>query len=370
MDKWEGCKNILCIRADNMGDVLMSSPAIAALKETFGCRITLLTSSMGAVVGPMIPEIDEVITADLPWVKLQRDSDPQLLLQLTDRLREGQFDGCVIFTVYSQSSLPAALMAFISGIPRCLAYCRENPYHLVSNWLPDEEPYSFIVHQVERDLSLVQSIGAGTGDLSLRVTLSKSASNAMQGKLVDLNVRTAEGFVILHAGVSEDKRKYPDRLWIEIGKLIRDEMGLKLILTGSISERQEIELIKSEIGPGAYNTCGDFSLQEFAGLIKACVSVISVNTGTVHLAAALKKPLVVLYARTNPQHVPWMVPHRILDYSIPSGAESKNQVISYVNGQYYQDEVPFPTSRQVVDALKDLLLYSGNKSLNAAFGGS
>jgi ADP-heptose:LPS heptosyltransferase len=370
MDKWEGCKNILCIRADNMGDVLMSSPAIAALKETFGCRITLLTSSMGAVVGPMIPEIDEVITADLPWVKLQGGSDPELLLQLTAKLRKRQFDGCVIFTVYSQSSLPAALMAFMSGIPRCLAYCRENPYHLVSNWLPDEEPYSFIVHQVERDLALVQSIGAGTENLSLRVALSKSVSNAMQNKLVNLKVQTAEGFVILHAGVSEDKRKYPGHLWIEIGKLIRDEMGLKLILTGSLSERHEIEMIRSEIGPGAYNTCGDFSLEEFAGLIKASISVISVNTGTVHLAAALKKPLVVLYARTNPQHIPWMVPHRILDYSIPRGAASKNRVISYVNGRYYREEVPFPTPRQVVDALKDLLLNTGNKSLNAAFGGS
>ena len=63
---WSGKQNILCIRLDNMGDVLMSSPAIRALTESFKSRITLLTSSMAGGISKYIPGIDEVIASDVP----------------------------------------------------------------------------------------------------------------------------------------------------------------------------------------------------------------------------------------------------------------------------------------------------------------
>src|SRR3954468_6119005 len=66
---WQHCKNILIIRADNMGDLIMSAPAIRALKGSFSSNITLLTSSMAAGIVPHIAEIDEVIVFDLPWIK-------------------------------------------------------------------------------------------------------------------------------------------------------------------------------------------------------------------------------------------------------------------------------------------------------------
>ena len=66
MSDWMGCKKILCIRPDNMGDLIMSAPAIRALKETFGCTITLLTSSMAAGIVPFLPEIDELMVFDAP----------------------------------------------------------------------------------------------------------------------------------------------------------------------------------------------------------------------------------------------------------------------------------------------------------------
>lgn len=66
---WSDCKNILCIRPDNMGDLLMSSPAIRALKETFESKITVLTSSMAKGISRLIKEIDEVIVYDFPGLR-------------------------------------------------------------------------------------------------------------------------------------------------------------------------------------------------------------------------------------------------------------------------------------------------------------
>ena len=164
MDSWKTCKHILCIRADNMGDVIMSSPAFRALKDTFDCRITLLTSSMGSLITSFIKEIDETIVFDLPWIKTNNKTASEKCFALIEKLRIYHFDAAIIFTVYSQNPLPTALLAYMANIPLRLAYCRENPYALLTDWIPDKEPYSFIQHQVERDLNLVKQIGATTND--------------------------------------------------------------------------------------------------------------------------------------------------------------------------------------------------------------
>src|SRR5437870_3057713 len=113
---WSKCKNILCIRCDNMGDLLMSSPAIRALKETFKSKITVLTSSMASVIAGYIPEIDEVLTYDLPWVKTNEELETDGFLKAIDVLKSRQFDAAVIFTVYSQNPLPAAMLAYLANI--------------------------------------------------------------------------------------------------------------------------------------------------------------------------------------------------------------------------------------------------------------
>src|SRR4051812_41572962 len=68
-DRWHGVRRVLCVRLDSIGDVLMTTPAIRALRETLGCHITLLTSAAGAAVAPLVPEIDETLGFSAPWVK-------------------------------------------------------------------------------------------------------------------------------------------------------------------------------------------------------------------------------------------------------------------------------------------------------------
>src|SRR5690554_1574110 len=107
---WKEARRILCIRLDNMGDVLMSTPALRALKESkSNCHLTLLASRAGAALAPHLADVDEVLTYDAPWVK--SDAHSELAdRQILDQLRAARFDAAVIFTVYSQSPLPAALM--------------------------------------------------------------------------------------------------------------------------------------------------------------------------------------------------------------------------------------------------------------------
>lgn len=147
----------MCIRPDNMGDLIMTGPALRALKDTFDAKITVLTSSAAAGIAALMAEIDEVMVCDLPWVKNQSIADTAVFDETVQRIKAKQFDAAVVFTVYSQNPLPTVMLAYLAGIPRRLAYCRENPYQLLTHWVPDKEPYSEIKHQVQRDLDLVSA---------------------------------------------------------------------------------------------------------------------------------------------------------------------------------------------------------------------
>ncbi|WP_432708840.1 glycosyltransferase family 9 protein, partial [Pedobacter sp.] len=304
------------MRVDNMGDVLLSSPAIRGLKETFSCKITLLTSTKAQGLTNLLPEIDEFLVVDLPWVQNKECHDPDSYIDLINKIKLKAFDGCVIFTVYSQNPMPAILLAYLAGIPLRLAYCRENPYHLLSHWIPDPEPYQVIKHQVTRDLDLIVAIGAHTKDEQLTLSLQPGLFSRVQEKLKQAGVVVSPyNFYVLHPGVTEVKRRYPKDLWIALADTLVTQQFLPVLISGNKEEAE----IAAEIAHkgGCKAIAGLLALDEFAALLENAKAVISVNTGAVHLAAAVQTPVVVLYAQTNPQHVPWLVSNRVLPYSVP-----------------------------------------------------
>lgn len=339
-----------------MGDLLMSAPAITALKETLNCSITVLTSSLGKGIAPYIPAIDDVIVWDVPWVKGTEHSGAESCLQLVEQLKHKHFDAAVIFTVFSQNPLPTALLLSMANIPNRLAYCRENPYHLLSHWVPEEEPYTRIRHQVKRDLDLVAVIGAHTSDDRISIRCPQNQETVVMKKLAETGVDLSRPWLILHPGVSEVKRQYPHMLWIEAGKKIVDSLQHQVLITGVASERALAEKIQKGIGKDAYALAGALSLEEFIALIKFAPLLISVNTGSIHLAAALQTKVIVLYALTNPQHTPWKSIGRVLPFSVPESLESRNEVLRYVQKRFFNNRIEPVDPATIFDAAYDLLV--------------
>jgi len=352
---WSECKNILCIRPDNMGDLLMTTPALRALKESLACKITILTSSMAAGIAKYIPLIDDILVFDVPWVKTS-SGNITTINDIVANIKQYNFDAAIVFTVYSQNPIPSIMLAYLAGIPKRLAYCRENPYQLLTDWLPDKEPYSFIQHQVRRDLLLVKSIGATTSDEHLSLQLDNSYYPALHSKLERENIDTNTPWMILHAGVSEEKRKYPTSGWIRAARRIRDEYGYQLLFTGSASERSLTDFLAKETGALAYSLAGRLCIEEFILLIKSSSLVISVNTGTIHLCAALGTPVIVLYALTNPQHTPWKVRGKVLTYDIPEEQRSRNEIIRFVHKKMQCVKASEVTPSDILRAVKTVLI--------------
>ncbi len=322
--RWgEDVRRILCVRLDNLGDVLMTTPALHALRHSAPDRhITLLASRSGVALAPFLDDVDDVIEYDAPWVA-QPSSNARSLLddhRMQERLRSGRFDAAVIFTVYSQSPLPAAMLCYLAGIPRRLAHCRENPYALLTDWLREPEPQQRTRHEVERQLDLVGHIGAHAQDTGMRFRVSDAERRTLQAQLVARGVDREVGWIVLHPGATAASRRYPPERFGEVATRLVRETGAPLLISGGSSERPLVEAVIRAAAPGVrsqlHDLSGALTLGELGALIEGASVLVSNNSGPVHLASALNTPVVDLYALTNPQHTPWQTPQRVLFHDV------------------------------------------------------
>ena len=318
MAGWQSARSILCVRLDNAGDVLMTTPALRAVRHAVaGRRITLLTSHAGSAIACHVPEVDDVIAFDAPWVKNDSADEADAVLALRDTLASRRFDGAVIFTVYSQNPLPAAMLCYLAGIPLRLAHCRENPYHLLTDWVRESEPQERVRHEVERQLDLVASIGAKATDLRLSFALTDDDRRAALAKLSDAGVDVDRPWLTIHPGASAPSRRYPAERFARVARELAERLDCQIVLTGDATESALAESVRADAGSDVWSIAGALELNELGALIAMSPLLISNNTGPVHIAAALGTPVVDLYALTNPQHTPWQVLHRVLYHDVP-----------------------------------------------------
>jgi lipopolysaccharide heptosyltransferase II len=314
---WKKAKRILCIRLDYMGDVLMSTPAIRALKQSIpGSGITLLTSGSGAAIARFIPEIDDVMVYAAPWMKSSAAHEPCADMEMIATLAERRFDAAVVFTVYSQSPLPAAMLCYLAGIPLRLAHCRENPYQLLTDWMRETEPAGQLRHEARRQLDLVAAVGARTDDerLSLRVPSAHTAR--VIDRLQSMGIDPHATWIAMHPGATAASRRYPPQHWREVARKLSATLRCPLVFTGSEDEVPLVEEIRHGL-PDTHSLAGQLDLGQLSALIALAPVLVSNNTGPAHIAAAVGTPVVDLYALTNPQHTPWQVPSRVLYKDVP-----------------------------------------------------
>ena len=236
---WADAERVLCVRLDALGDVLMTTPALRALKAARpGRQITLLTSPAGAEAATLIPSVDDVIVYQAPWMKaaaarVNSRADHAML----EHLRDARFDAAAIFTVYSQNPLPAALMCTLADIPLRLAHCRENPYQLLTHWVPEPEPARLVRHEVRRQLDLVSAVGCPIGDEHMEIEVPADARRRVLGELQRLGINPRSSWVVIHPGATAPSRRYPPEHFARVARRLVLDVDMHVIFTGSAAER-------------------------------------------------------------------------------------------------------------------------------------
>ena len=156
-------------------------------------------------------------------------------------------------------------------------------------------------------------------------------------------------------------RTYPWEMYVEVVDLLVEQLGATVFLTGAGDEQELVERILSHVQEGnqraVHSLAGVLSFPALCALIETADLVITNNTGPMHISAAVKTPVVALFALTNPpeQWGPWHVPHRLLNVNVPCR-------ICYSRVCPYQHEcLRLVSPSMVVDAASGLLKHVGRE---------
>jgi len=329
--EWRAVRRVLAVRLDNLGDVLVMTPAMHAIRQSLPqVTLTLLASPIGAQAGRLNPDIDDVIVYQAPWMdpwqKLPRD--PEREQQMIALLRERQFDGAIIFTSFRQSPLPSAYLCYLADIPLRLAASIDGPGSLLTTRHKHPER---MLHEVERGLDLVGAVGLTTEERDLVLRVPDDARGFLEDAFPALECRAnltrkrqqpyvplQRPLVVIHPGCSMPARTYPWEMYAELADQLIERLGAAVVLTGAEAEQELVARVQHRMQHRALPLAGKLPFPAFCALIEAADLTITNNTGPMHMAAALKTPVIALFALTNPpeQWGPWRVPHRRLYHDV------------------------------------------------------
>jgi len=303
---WATVRRILVVRADNLGDVVMLTPALRALRRAVpDARIDLLASPAGSAAAPLLPAVSGVITESAVWQRIEpgagTGSAPLAELDLVRRVAAGGYDAMLVFTSPTQSPWPAAHVGLLAGIPVRAVHSVEFGGAVASHWItppPDE------THQVDRCLHLLEALGVPPAGRELELALPSTVDVS--------NLLEDRRFAVLAPGASAPAKRYPAHRFAAVARLLA-EAGLDVLVTGT---RREAPLLQSVVnqavvnqtavnqtvvdGPAAgVRVLDGLDVPELAALVARADVVVCNNSACLHLADAFGTPVVVTYAGTE-----------------------------------------------------------------------
>jgi len=297
MNEWLAARNILAVRLDNIGDVVMLGPALRAVKETSPqARVTLLGTPGGSTAAPLLPWIDDVMTWRPIWQDVggRMAFDPTRERELIDMLAKRNFDAALIFTSFSQTPHTPGYVCYLAGIPLRAGDSNEFGGSTLSTQV---QGTPFELHQVERNVRLVEQLGFVAKDRSLRVFVPDDARQSITSLLTEQDVNVHELFIVIHPGASAKARRYPAKRFGAVAHLLT-ERGWQVVVTGVERESELLDEVRQQ-APRARILLHRTTLAEYAALLERASLVICNDTLPMHLADAVRTPLVVLFSGTD-----------------------------------------------------------------------
>ena len=297
MNEWLAAKNILAVRLDNMGDIVMLGPALRAVKETSPhARLTLLASPAGTSAAALLPWIDDVITWRSIWQDVggRMPFEPARERELIALLTERKFDAALIFTSFSQTPHTPGYVCYLAGIPLRAGESKEFGGSTLTTELrgaPDE------LHQVERNVRLVEHLGFEVKDRKLAIALPDEARLAAAHILSEVGLDANAPFVLIHPGASAQARRYPVERFGAVARLL-SRRGWPILVTGVEREAELLDELMQH-APHAHCLLGGTTLVEYAAVVERASLVICNDTLPMHLADAVGTPEVVLFSGTD-----------------------------------------------------------------------
>jgi lipopolysaccharide heptosyltransferase II len=289
-EELNGSVGKILVRVNNwIGDVVMISPAMRAVRKAFPrAEISLLAKTWVLEALQGSPYYDHLIEYD-------RDGDHASWVgrwKLIERLRKERFDLALLF----QKAFEAAVFARIACIPRRVGF--------QSDWrgwlLTDPLPLPMGGHHVDHFLKIVEALGADTTDRRLSYHLTPQARDAAIRFLRRHGILQGRLRIALHPGASKPPRAWHAERFGEVAAALAQGFGAIPIFFGTGHDLQAIERIRSLVGGTCVFPPEGQSLQEMAALLEHCHLLVCNDSGPMHIAAALRVPVVSIFGPGTP----------------------------------------------------------------------
>lgn len=293
----EGVPRTLVISPNWIGDAVMAQPLLRLLRDRHPDRpIDVLAPAWVAPVWRAMREVDSVLEAPFRHGALQLRERREYAAMLRTR---GYVDAYVL-----PNTLKFALIPWLAGIPKRVGYKGEMRYGLLN-----------VIHHDNRDTPRpMVSFYAALANAPARDVPPPSA--LPRPSLFVPDERKAE--VALHVGLSMKRplvlfapgaefgsaKRWPTTHFAELAKAIRSERSdTQVVLMGSAKDKEVCEEIAA-MAPDVHNLAGVTKLDEAVALIACASAMVSNDSGLLHIASALNRPIVAIYGPTDPLHAP------------------------------------------------------------------
>ncbi|MFQ5818182.1 MAG: lipopolysaccharide heptosyltransferase II [Terriglobia bacterium] len=283
----------ILVRVPNwVGDVVLSLPALAALRARFPrAELVVLARPSVADLYRDVPGLDRLFVFD--------HRGPLGLARLAAQLRRERFDLAVLF----QNAFQAALLALLAGIPRRLGYRRDVRGPLLTHPVAVPRPGEIASHESYYYLELLRRAGllaALPRVEQIRLVPAPRLVAAMEMRLRQLGADSGRLRVVMAPGAAYGSAKcwLPERYGALADRLV-ESRGAAIVLCGTSGEAELAQRIARAMHTPAVSLVGQTSLREFLALLGVSQLFIGNDSGAMHLAAAVGLPQVIVFGPTD-----------------------------------------------------------------------
>lgn len=300
---------ILLVRLRLIGDVVLTTPAIHAVRARFpDAHIAYLVEPAAAPIVEHNPHLSEVIIAP------RRRGAAGLVaeLALIKRLRRGRYDLAIDF----HGGPRASLLTFLSGARRRIGYDVRGRGWMYTERVVrprDLQPR----HSVQNQFDLLAPLGIPAPEAAtypVDMPVDRHVAIAVAARLSAAGVGPSNRLIVVHVSSNSPFRRWPAESFASaIAAIAASAADRRVIVTAGPSETGAVDRIVADtrrrLGPAAAGRvieCGEFSLAELRALMDTAALYIGGDSGPLHIAAASAAPIVALYGPTLPgRSRPW-----------------------------------------------------------------
>jgi len=286
-------KNILIIRLDHIGDVIITTPLIENVKKNFPqANITLLAGTWAKDIIENNPHISQTIYFDAVWFSRKNKKIIELkdFLNLAKKLKKMDFD----LAFDPRGDIRHILLMSLANVKYKVGFGITGGGFLLNKKV-EYKPIS------ARDncLNLLKSLDLKISAFSPQIFINKNAQTQIYKILKNYDIKETDKLVIIHTQAGNSSKNWPAKKFSQLINEIYNQYKAKIILIGSEKDR----LINSEIiissKVSAINLAGELSLQELYALINKSFCFIGLDSAPSHIAGLTGKPAIILFSATN-----------------------------------------------------------------------